>query len=326
MTAGQSSEVDLDLLADYLEGVLTDTPEEAAVARLIEADPEWAAAYAALTLAFDSVQEDLAGWAATTEPMPTEITDRLTAALADAGPLGQPGIPTQFTEQTPLGEQTERRLSVVPGSDNRAHDGRDRSARAARRRRSRLAGLVAVAAAAVAFAGFGLSRLGLSDTASEDTVAGAPAPAVAPQFAPPAARQLIATGTDYAAVTLPGAVANRLQGNVEERTGTDAASPPDPSSPGTLGAAREPGDGPQAAGLARLADRDALTACLEAIALAHGRGPITFNLVDYAAFEGTPALVLGLTDGTGARWAWVSGADCGQGGSGPDTRYQAQVG
>ncbi|MEV4627586.1 hypothetical protein AB0J90_14995 [Micromonospora sp. NPDC049523] len=324
MTAGQSSEVDLDLLADYLEGVLTDTPEEAAVARLIEADPEWAAAYAALALAFDSVQQDLAGWAATTEPMPAEISDRLTAALADAGPLGQPTIPTQFTEQNPVSEQAERRLTLVPGSDDRAHGGRDRSTRSARQRRSRLAGLVAVAAAVIAFAGFGLSRLGLSDSASTDSVARAPA--MAPSFAQPAARQLVATGTDYAPATLHGAVANRLQGTVEERSGTDAASPPDASSPGTLGAAREPGQGPQAAGLTRLADPDALTACLEAIARAHGRGPITFDLVDYAAFEGTPALVLGLVDGTGARWAWVSGADCGLPGSGPDTRYQAQVG
>jgi hypothetical protein len=319
VTAGQSSEVDLDLLADYLEGVLADTPEEAAVARLIEVDPEWAAAYAALGRAFDSVQQDLVGWAADTEPMPAEISDRLTAVLADAGPLGQPTIPTQFTEQT--------RLTAVPGTDNPVPGGRDRATRAARRRWSRLAGAVAVAAAVVTFAGFGLSRLGVQDVATSD--GGADRPAATSDLAAPAAlpaARLIASGTDYLPTTLSGALASRLPGSTEERSGTDSASPPGAGPPGTLSAPLESDRGPLADGLSRLADRNALAACLEAIALAHTRRPVTFDLVDYAAFEGVPALVISLTDGTGGRWVWVSGADCGLPTSGADTRYQAQVG
>lgn len=274
--------------------------------------------------------------------MPAEISHRLTNALTDAGALGQPAIPTQFTEQAQLTEraertestrrteQAERRLTAVPGIGDRVAGGRDRVPRSARRRWSRMAGAVTVAAAAVAFAGFGLSRLGVSDVASNGGSAdSAAAPVVSgpvPPIALPAAQQLIATGTDYLPDSLPKSLASRLPANTEERSGTDAASPPNTGSLGTFGAAPEPDRGPIAAGLARLADRDALTACLEAIALAHGRGAVTFNLVDYATFEGVPALVISLTDGTGGRWAWVSGADCGLPTSGADTRYQSQVG
>jgi hypothetical protein len=49
------------------------------------------------------------------------------------------------------------------------------------------------------------------------------------------------------------------------------------------------------------------------------------DLVDYASFEGSPALVVSFVDQAGERWAWVAGPECGQPQSGADTRYSTRV-
>ena len=49
MTGAEFGGVDIDLLADYIGGALTGTPEESAVAARIAGDPDWQAAYASLT-------------------------------------------------------------------------------------------------------------------------------------------------------------------------------------------------------------------------------------------------------------------------------------
>jgi hypothetical protein len=337
VTTGQFGEVDLDLLADYLGGALTDTPEETVVARLVREDPDWAVAHAALTRALDSVQDSLAGWGTAAEPMPAEITDRLTAALAGATDAradaaasdGQPALPAQPTDQP------ERRLTAVPGGADRATRDQGRRAGPARRRWSRLAGPVAVAAAVVAVAGFGLSQLagstGGSDSAgpaayrAEDAPAaasGAPSP-----LTQPAPERLVATGTDYRPATLAGMVSVfGDRGSDTERTGPEPDSAPGRSSFGAE-ASSQPQDAVAApAGLGRLVAPDALVACLDTVVKAHAAGPVTVRLVDYAAWEGAPALVIAFTDQTGARWAWVSGPDCGLPASGADTLHQAQVG
>jgi hypothetical protein len=78
--------------------------------------------------------------------------------------------------------------------------------------------------------------------------------------------------------------------------------------------------------LHRLDDRTALATCLDAVAVAHGQGPVAVNVVDYASFEGKPALVITFADPSGAHWVWVAGAACGLPGSGADTRYDARLG
>ncbi|MBM0240402.1 hypothetical protein JNW88_30960 [Micromonospora sp. ATA32] len=55
MTTGEFRGVDHDLLADYLGGALDGTPEQTAVARLIDEDPTWAGAHAALAPAVAQV-------------------------------------------------------------------------------------------------------------------------------------------------------------------------------------------------------------------------------------------------------------------------------
>ncbi|MFK3982572.1 hypothetical protein ACI2K4_19610 [Micromonospora sp. NPDC050397] len=323
MTAGQSSEVDFDLLADYLGGALTGTPDEAAVARLVSTDPEWAAAHETLCQAFDSVQQSLDGWAADTGPMPTDITDRLTAALSDAGPLVQPAVPNQ-PAQAPA-----RHLTAVPGSDERVDDGPRTASRTNRRRWSRLAGPVAVAAAATAFAGFGLSQFGTPNESNSTSDAAGKAPTVSGiPYGAPAQERMFTSGTDYGSATLGQALAalGRQVGG-GERGGAESVSPLGSGPPQTEDRPSATSGDRTPSGLARLAtSQDALAACLEAIALSHGRAPVTFNVVDLAAYEGVPAVVAAFTDGAGTRWAWVSGSDCGLPTSGPDTRYRVQVG
>ena len=81
-----------------------------------------------------------------------------------------------------------------------------------------------------------------------------------------------------------------------------------------------------AGGLDRLARPETLAACLTAIGAEHGAGPLTVTMVDYARYQGTPALVVTFADATGARWGWVSGPECGVPGSGADTRFRTRVG
>ncbi|MFB9234623.1 hypothetical protein ACFFWC_03585 [Plantactinospora siamensis] len=90
MTAGEFSEADLDLLADYLGGALTGSPDESRVRELVRDDAEWAEAYTVLLAASDAVRADLAGWGAEPEPMPAAVAERLTAALAAAPPEPAP--------------------------------------------------------------------------------------------------------------------------------------------------------------------------------------------------------------------------------------------
>lgn len=70
---------DIDLLADYAAGVLDGTPEGAAVAERIAADPAWAESHAALVRADEAVRADLA--ALPMPKIPDDIAARLDKAL-----------------------------------------------------------------------------------------------------------------------------------------------------------------------------------------------------------------------------------------------------
>ncbi|MBM0228834.1 hypothetical protein JNW87_28395, partial [Micromonospora sp. ATA51] len=65
------------MLADYVGGALDGTPEQVRVARLVEEDPAWGGAYAALAPAVELVRADLADWAAAAVPdMPLTLAVR----------------------------------------------------------------------------------------------------------------------------------------------------------------------------------------------------------------------------------------------------------
>ncbi|HZD97572.1 MAG TPA: hypothetical protein VE132_05370, partial [Micromonosporaceae bacterium] len=82
---GTTSPVDLDLLADYLDGALPAGPA-AMVAQRIESDPRWASAAERLRTATPAITDMLR--ATGTEPMPDAVFDRFLAALPD-----RPSVP-----------------------------------------------------------------------------------------------------------------------------------------------------------------------------------------------------------------------------------------
>ncbi|WP_229399079.1 hypothetical protein [Micromonospora okii] len=339
MTApGGFREVDHDLLADYLGGALDGTPDEAVVARLVAEDPGWAEACGTLAPALALVDDDLAAWAAPAPEMPPDVADRLAAALAGAGPgtpadddadddaddaaadaaadaerMGQPGgargvrvppavVPTQ---------QTGGRRRPAAGSPPATGPGRRG------RRWARLAGPVALATASMAVVGLGVHRF-VGGTSRGDSAVNAPlrerAGGTAAQSAP--FRTIGApqrSGTDWTPQALAGDVPPRRVAG----TPGSAWAPPEADEGARL---------PAVGGLDRLTGPDALAGCLTAVSAEHRAGPLTVDLVDYARFQGDPALVVRFLDPSGARWAWVSGPECGVPGSGADTRYRTRVG
>lgn len=273
--------VDLDLLADYSAGVL-DPPRAAEVSHLISTEPAWARANAALARADAAVQGDLRAYAQSRpEPMPADVLARVENALrVAAGPT-----------------------NVVPITAAR---GRPRHA-SARHRRFATA-LAAAAAAAVAVIGglavvqnldgvvsSGEPATALDTGAESDRGAeagGGAAPTSAPQaprttLAYPGGPLLISTGTNYALDTL-----DRVTG-VVSLAAPAAPAPPAPSA----GVTKSTGDqllAPNefASGRSaydRLNSQPSLRACLAAVS---GQHPGQALLVDYASFEGQPALVI----------------------------------
>ncbi|BCL14859.1 hypothetical protein [Micromonospora sagamiensis] len=315
MTAGRFGEVDHDLLADYVGGALDGTTDETTVARLVAEDPAWARAHDELAAAMNRVGAALAAWGGSTPTMPETVADRLTAALAGAGPAAPAIVPAQASPSPTVavsstsGGESSRTVAVVGASPRPAGRGR--------RRWSRRTAPVLVAAAAMVAAGFGVtqfvgSRVGQPEAGSaRDTAVAGSAPRDAFRLTTAPTR----TGTSYTPDTVgtmsggPGVLSNN--------SASPARQPDDESEPRVQA---------PVADLDRLTDRTALDTCLGAVGAAHGRGRITVDRVEYAAFQGAPALVIGLVDAEGDRWVVVTGPECGVPGSGADTRYRAQVG
>ncbi|MEU7931896.1 hypothetical protein [Micromonospora echinofusca] len=364
MTAGGFREVDHDLLADYLGGALDGTLEEERVARLVDEDADWAQAYALLAPAVADVRADLAAWGTAAPEMPADVADRIAAALAHATATGavsygpgsdsepvlagpgssgsddvepapaaggagaehagaQPGvrIGTGAVPTQPLGG-SGRRPAGVP----RSEPGRGGATGPGRRRRrwGRLAGPVALAAVSIAAVGLGVNQFtrgqqtgGAADTALPGSAhrEEAAGPATATPFRI-SGEPSVRSGTDYtpeSLAVLPSSPKARpfTGGPPGEQPGVQAEGGRLPSS---------------ALGLERLTDPAALGACIGAIKAEHGNGPLVVDVVDYARFQGRPALIVRFTDATGTGWAWASGPECGVPGSGSDSRYRTRVG
>lgn len=304
MSGGRYQGVDLDLLADYVGGALAGTPDEAAVARLIANDPDWAAAHAALAPAVEQVRRSLTTWGAD-EAMPSDVASRLSEALASAGVSRTSGEATRPMVRVPSQSRGGRAggTALDVGRRPPSHA----------RRWSRWARPAAAAAAVAAFAGFMLTQTtgGPSDDSAQSIGGVQPETLVAPGGLEvgPRAERVVASGTDYTRAGLAEAVAALAGTQPDNRV---LSSPPPAASV------------PAVAGLTRLSDGRLLAACLDAVAAEHGRGPVTVELVDYASFEGTPAVVVSLVDQGGERWAWVAGPRCGS--DDADTRYRTRVG
>jgi hypothetical protein len=300
------SGVDFDLLADYVGGALDGTPEHGRVAALVADDPAWRAAHHELMQGMATVGAELGALGGTPEPMPADLAARLdeaftTAARSDADELGAPSRP---------------RLEAVPGGASESRRARVRKNGLAKRR---WVAPLAVAAGLIAFVGFGLDYLSGLHRSSSDKAASSSAgraesaPMMATDRAPgsaglmaalPPAVDIRSSGTDYHDITLGGPAGASKKALV-------------PAPNAATGSSVDP--------LARLRPPDALLGCLDEIALQNGAGTITVQSVDYARFDGSPALVVRFTAANGT-WAWASRADCGTPAAGASTLDHAKVG
>jgi hypothetical protein len=279
VTGAEFEGVDLDLLADYVGGALLGTPEEERVATLVAEDPAWQAAYQELAPAIAAVGATLLDLPP--EPMPEDLAARLDAMF-------------RATPEVSAGESAE----PVPAKVLDLEKGRlDRAARTGRRRAPRWAKPVAVAAGLVAFAGFGLNQLSSPayDEAQSSTAAGTAADAEAATMVAAMPDQILQSGTDYSWSSL----------GTSARQGSAAKEP-------QIFMSSDAVTGPSAAGsaLARLLAPDLLLSCLEKIAAENAGGPLSVLFVDYATFEGAPALIVRFTAANGG-WSWAVGPDCG---------------
>jgi hypothetical protein len=290
--------VDLDLLADYAAGAL-DPAAADEVADLVRTDDRWARALEALTRADETVRAELRDLTLADLTMPPDVAARLESALTEAASPSRSNV-----------------VSIV----------------AARARRRRLMTGVTAAAATLVLFVCGLAVVkGVyrSETASTSAGgaaqdAGAPAregqapPAVKPS--PPAgtgsssALVVAATNGDYTTQDLRQLLDKPAPDYVRDggpgKTTSDTAAP---VAPQPLPLSVPPA-------LSRLAAPDALAACLAALRGPHPGEPA---LIDYARFEGRPALIIQIRSGTAVTVVAV-GEQCGL--SGPDELRVATTG
>jgi hypothetical protein len=256
-----------------------DPVDAARVRQLVDTDPTWARAYAGLDAAGSQLDAELAGLA--DPPMPGDVAERLRAVLALQSP--------------PRDARTDNVVHLSSW----------------RRRWTRGTAGVAAVAAAVFVIFFSIAQLSTSVSNNTSTSSGAAAqPGAAPVPNKGAfdsgSISVTHSGTDYTAGTLPGArAALPTNGGPEANPGVPTVAS---------------GDAPlrqnDAGTLDRLAGPVTLGACLMAITQRYGGQP---TAVDYARFEGSPALIVQLSGGT--RRVVVVGPKCGLPGSGADERY-----
>ncbi|HET6532917.1 MAG TPA: hypothetical protein VFH03_20195 [Actinoplanes sp.] len=295
MAQDELGPADIDRLADYIGGAL-DGPEEAEVARLVADDPRWRETYDLLAPGMTAVAAELRTMGAATEPMPGDLAVRLDEALT---------------------AEPRRHLSVVPGTGD--------AAATRPRRRLRWAVPAAVAAGVLAFAGFGVDYLAGQTGGSAEQASSAAGDSSAEHAAPMLgaddagvasevrAEKIRESGTNYTVATLASASA--------------AAKVSEPLAAGQE-SARSGGQRVSDMGISeldRLRARAALQTCIGAISQVHRTGPIAVETVDYARYDGRPALVVRFTAAS-ARWAYAVGPNCGTPDRGADLVQRVQVG
>jgi hypothetical protein len=257
-------QVDHDLLADYVGGALDGTPAHDTVARLVATDPAWRHAAEQLTAALQATALDLGRLRDTPEPMPADVVERISAALA---PLAREVVPP------PRPKPFIHKLRwAVP---------------------------IAVAAAALGFYALKVPLQSSTQTAGTPMLKGPPE--IASDSAGAATPQPVPTVTS----------GRQLDRNTIRDYAARSATVPSKSQ-GLSGNDLTPG-------LQRLSDPHALKACLDAVAVVLPGMP---TLVDYANFEGRPALVISIT-ATDGKWTFVAGPNCGL--TGPDEIYRAPL-
>jgi hypothetical protein len=158
---------------------------------------------------------------------------------------------------------------------------------------------IAVAAGLVFFVGFGLDYVAGREGANTDQAASGAATESGQDAAADPALSKIASGIDYSLGNLAVEPAQALAAPQAADPATSAAK----SGSSRAALTDEPA-------LARLTATDALQDCLDAIQQENAGGVLSVQSVDYARFNGSPALVVRFAAANG-QWAWASGPDCG---------------
>jgi hypothetical protein len=317
VTGAEFSEVDIDLLADYVGGALDGTPEQAVVAGLVADDPAWRVAFDELSEGMAAVGVQLQAYGAVLEPMPADVAERLDAALASA--VADPA-PILLSLAAPSSPRTvisgDGGASVRPLRGVR-NDG-------FRPRRARWAAPLAVAAGVLAVVGFGLDYVTGPGSSNDSAKSAAGGQAMSAQSGSADfglsrnGPDILHSGIDYQAGSL---------GAVQPMSATGASSPTRQFVPGPTAEADKADEAPLPPGspLVRLEDATALQACLDAIAQADASAGFSVESVDYASYEGLPAVVVRFTAADGS-WVWASGAGCGTPGVGAGKLAAVKVG
>jgi hypothetical protein len=323
VTGARFGEVDLDLLADYAAGVL-DGAEADLVADLLQTDPRWAEAHRQLLAADAAVSADLRSAAQTPLAMPADIAARLDAAFEAAsvgGTHAADGATVVSLAGARRGPRGTRRATEV----RRAGGVRwQRFAAAAAVVAAVLLGLPTLArfmgGAADSATTFATDSGGTAELNEGGKAAAPEAPAMADSAAGPV---LTFSGAEYDAATLSDMASVRGVPDVDfDSASGSAKTAPAPTSArnsyATPSAAPMGQSGEQVPSeLARLLDPAALRACLTAVNTVR---PGQAWLVDFARYEGRPALVVYVLTVApnlrGARSAVVVGPACGL--AGPD--------
>ncbi len=220
---------------------------------------------------------------------------------------------------------------MEPGTDGAAPDRHlvavPSGSRSKRARRLRWAAPVGVAAAVLAFAGFAFQQFpvsGGSDDAQSTSAGSAPEQAADLPSATAGVQDLVLptgpvpvteSGTSYSRETLGQGSRTMV---APDLPGQEPDSQRDAGPSGSMTSeAKDPFD--------RLRMQTALRACIEAIAARRGAGEITPQTIDFARFDGSPALVVAFT-AAGDSWVWAVGPACGAPGVGADVRASVKVG
>jgi hypothetical protein len=298
--------VDRELLADFVGGALSGTPEEHRVAGLISADPSWARAHDELVVADAQVR----GWLAAAPPVgpvPPEVIARLDAALA--------GLPSPSTSRTDAvtmaapGRRRDHRRSPATRSVDRV-EGRRPGGR--RRWLPAIGAALGVVLAVILGVQLLPTLQSQSDRKATNASGGsAEAPALDSSGGGTAFR---ATGTNYTPLTLP-AIGARVSSSLAN---------PDKGAPGstvapipTETAAEGAKDVPPA--LARLRDAAAVDGCLGVLRTATDPPGSVLILYDLAYYEGAPAAIVLRITASAIDRVYVVGPNCGL--TGADLRY-----
>lgn len=266
---------ELELLADYVGGALDGTPEAAEVTRKIRDNAAWAEAHSQLVIALRRVDEQLREVSSTPETMPDDVWARLETALGDPALSGP-----AFSGPTLTGPRTEPPIWVPPAP----HQPPAPPRRASRRWRW----LAPVGVAAAVLGCFGLGSQVLRPNAASDSANTTAGKGVNPEsaYSLPSGLLQLTSGRDYTSTTLAVLTDNQALAFATK----DSASPP--------------------AALTRLSNQAALGGCLEAI---NQIAPGAATVVDFASYQGNPALIVVVARASGGKWVGVAGPACSPG-------------